>query len=569
MARRNRAKRHFTAVLVAGLGLLASVAWARCPAACRVSVGAAHHRCRAACPPGAAGKDCRAACRAERRTENATCRAALSATAPSCGLTDLYVATSNGGAFATEATLTRRRGSVSEPFVRITDAVARARAERMFGAVPSEEEIRIHVAPGRYVGSYDAAQLQGHAEYEVLPIILNVPRLALLGSTVLFRDGQGLPTATDSATEAILEPDNPGKFSGQARSLFLVTRTADGAVGDGVTVDGFVIDNRTEGPYPNFLVLVDRVSDFRISNNLIQHGGFGVITQFASGTIEGNLLTHNGECGAAANGGSNAQPATVLIHANRVAGNGQYGIMGLAQANLLPIDRGGNTLELEPQQTTFDRNNPEDLQNIPDTLAVTVSGNDISDFRVLGVLLFAVLKRVAVGDTQIGLVDCSGSPGQQILGYQTQDDTQPLTSVLTANVLGNTITGNGSPEGFCAFWGMRCQWGVSMETHFGCRNDPRAVVITFAGRFEGNSFGGDLRGPALFTFNAWSNFPLLPGVDQTRVYARDSIYQVTDGDGELVGFDYDNPVTDPVSGAVLDNTLRVNGVEVPHGKSFP
>ena len=47
-----------------------------------------------------------------------------------------------------------------------------------------------------------------------------------------------------------------------------------------------------------------------------------------------------------------------------------------------------------------------------------------------------------------------------------------------------------------------------------------------------------------------------------------STYAVTDGDGELVGFDYDNPVMDPLSGTVLNNTLTVNGVEIPHGTSI-
>jgi hypothetical protein len=147
MARPNPCRRHLTALLVAGVGLLASVASARCPTTCRESVRAAHHRCRAACAPRAAGKDCRSACRAERRTENATCRTALSPTPPSCGLADLYVATSGGSAFTTDAPLTRGLGSVSDPLIRITDAVARARSERTFGVLPSDEEIRIHVAP--------------------------------------------------------------------------------------------------------------------------------------------------------------------------------------------------------------------------------------------------------------------------------------------------------------------------------------------------------------------------------------------------------------------------------------
>lgn len=65
---------------------------------------------------------------------------------------------------------------------RISDAVVRARADRASGAVGPEQAIEIHVAPGTYVGSFDATELQNHPEYEVLPIILNVPNRGCLGS---------------------------------------------------------------------------------------------------------------------------------------------------------------------------------------------------------------------------------------------------------------------------------------------------------------------------------------------------------------------------------------------------
>ena len=85
-----------------------------------------------------------------------------------------------------------------------------------------------------------------------------------------------------------------------------------------------------------------------------------------------------------------------------------------------------------PLQTTFDRNNPEDLQNIPDTLVVTLSGNDISDYENFRDPANGCHPRAA----RWRLLWAG-------LGYQTQDATQPLTAVLTANVLGNTFAGNG------------------------------------------------------------------------------------------------------------------------------
>src|SRR5262245_58251748 len=193
--------------------------------------------------------------------------------------TDLYVAASGS---------LNGRGSVAHPYRRITDAVVRARAERAAGAIHPNERIHIHVAPGTYVGSFNPTELQAHPEYEVLPIIVNVPRLALLGSTVLTRDERGLPTATSPGSESIVASDTRLAACDtrlvRCQYLLLVTRTADGAVGDGVRVDGLVFDGK-DGADPGADVLIDRVSEFRFTNNLVERSAFGVMTRLASGTI--------------------------------------------------------------------------------------------------------------------------------------------------------------------------------------------------------------------------------------------------------------------------------------------
>jgi hypothetical protein len=68
--------------------------------------------------------------------------------------------------------------------------------------------------------------------------------------------------------------------------------------------------------------------------------------------------------------------------------------------------------------------------------------------------------------------------------------------------------------------------------------------------------------PALFTFIA-GDVSLGGASIQAFKYLQNSTYQVTDLYGELTGFDYDNPVADPVSGTVLNNELVVNGVTIP------
>jgi hypothetical protein len=292
-------------------------------------------------------------------------------------------------------------------------------------------------------------------------------------------------------------------------------------------------------------VFVDRVSDFRIRNNVMQHGDFGVATRLASGTLEGNLLAENGEA-TAIGGGSLTQPATVLLHANRATRNGAHGFMSCAtSAAALVLDPGSNPPDLagelsQPLQTTFDRNNPADLQNIPDTLTVTLSENDASDNGDLGIRFMGGVHTDTAGP----------------LDYSTADDTQPLTGTLTATVVGNTSVRNGD-------------YGVVIEGAFTIRNEARPFVQNLSVHFEGNSFVGNGRAGALVAFWYWGaavgtvTRPL-----QAFKFAQDSTYQVTDADGELAGFDYDNPLMDPLSGAVLNNTLTVNGVEVPHGKSI-
>jgi hypothetical protein len=365
-----------------------------------------------------------------------------------------------------------------------------------------------------------------------------VPKLALLGATVLVRDERGLPTdAAPGGT--ILAPDTtlaPNQY------LVLVTRTADGGVGDGVTVDGFVFDGKgVQVVAPGADVFIDRVSDFRFTNNLVKRSGFGVMTRLASGTIQGNLLADNLELGGIVTGGSLTHPATVLIRANRATRNAGHGI-GCPVAGWIKLqtDPGQNAVALlEPLQTTFDQNNPADVQNIPDTLHVAFDGNDVSDN--------------AVGNS-------FGGTGIRLVGiwpdytYTTVDPSQPVTSAMEATVTGNTCDRNGS-------------YGVVIEAGDTQRLATRRFIQTLTGSFEGNGFVGNGRAPALFTFTYW-------GVSTgktpqfSKKFAEASTFAVSDADGEFAVFDYDNPATDPISGTVLGNKLLLNSVELAHGKSI-
>ncbi len=167
-------------------------------------------------------------------------------------------------------------GTREHPFVRITDAVVRARAlrqedgndneQRQENGDDQEKRIVIHVAPGTYVGSYTNTG----PRIEPLPIRLDVPRLKLLGSTSMERDESGLPTGViEPGSNTLLLADPP--LAGMVvQSLLLVASTSDEVV-DRVTIAKLSLDTRAprlSGGDINF----DRAQDFTFRDNYVTAG---------------------------------------------------------------------------------------------------------------------------------------------------------------------------------------------------------------------------------------------------------------------------------------------------------
>jgi len=415
-------------------------------------------------------------------------------------------------------------GSVSLPYVRITDAVGRARQLRQSRAIRLRERIVIHVAAGNYVGTFNATKLDNNDSHEVLPIVLNVPNVALTGATVLDHDALGLPTGPSNGPQTKLKSGTTLSNTGQ--SLIAVTRTTDGWAGDGVAVTGFTLE---ESDSDNAVgIFVDRVAGFAIHSNAVLHTGDAIVARLSSGTVEDNFFV-NRFTGPAIGGGSINHPAAVTLRRNRsTGGNNGADIRGSPSMRLL--DAGANALQIEPLQVTYDRNNPADVRNIPDTLDVSVEGNDFSGNAVFGLWCFAFAPFV---------------------GYTTSDATQPMTSVVRTTITGNIFADNRF-------------YGFVVEPQGAFRNDPRRFTSAFTGSFQENILEGNGRGGALLSFVA-ADVTLGFASLQDFKYVEQSAYHVTDLDGELAGFDYDNPATDPFSGMVLNNALTVNGATIPSG----
>lgn len=409
-------------------------------------------------------------------------------------------------------------GSANGPFRRITEAVEQARRLRQV----SNERIVVHVAPGTYTGSYDAASLASNPDLEVLPIILNVPNLSLYGGTILNEDSLGLPAGTEPESETIITAD---RALGLGQSLLLIAPTTDGMNGNGVTIAGFVLDALV--PATSNLrgraIIVERVSDFVIRRNVIRHTFTGLQTLLASGVIEANLFLSNNANGVGIGGGSIADPAQVTLRANRATQNLE-GLNLTSVANTFVLQLGANTLAVVPLQTTFDRTIVDDQDNIPDSLRATVTANDFSNNTSAGLRCFFLAPQF----------------------YNTHDQSQPITGNTVAIIRDNSFNGNGD-------------YGIIVDAGFPFRNTPRSFLGSFSGTFGNNELAGNGRTSAFFGFTRV--FVSLGTQPRSLFkYFERSNFDVTDIDGEFAVFDFDNPIADPFDAVNLQNTLTINGV---------
>jgi hypothetical protein len=251
-------------------------------------------------------------------------------------------------------------GTSEAPFARITDALWAARAL----TVPAT----IAVRPGWYGGSYDATALASNPRLEPLPIVLDVPDLALQGSTVLVAASDGLPTtAIVAGTDTVLSatPELTG-----SQALVFVTRTTRGGVGDRVQVSGLHLETNSR-KFGGRGVLIERVTGATASGNLIAGAFEGVALRAATGSASGNAT----EClvGGAAHGGGTGYPSEVVLSGNRFTNGGAgLGFLPLADSDDVPL--GSSGVAVVPLAD-------DPAAQGSQTLSATFSENDLSGNR--------------------------------------------------------------------------------------------------------------------------------------------------------------------------------------------
>ena len=125
---------------------------------------------------------------------------------------------------------------------------------------------------------------------------------------------------------------------------------------------------------------------------------------------------------------------------------------------------------------------------------------------------------------------------------------------MAVNVINNTITNN--------------SLGVSVDAGFPFRTDQRLWTASFRTTFTGNTISGSKLAQALITFTRNST-AIFPGeLKKDFKYLQGSTFTISDPGGDLNGYLFDHPATDPIDGRFLNNTLKVNGVKIPNGRNF-
>ena len=234
-------------------------------------------------------------------------------------------------------------GSLEHPFVRITDAVERARAIRRDSAA----KLSFMSRPA----STWAATLSTGPGIEPLPILLDVPRLKLFGTTAMEKDEVGLPTGVikpGSNTLLLADPPLEG-----IQSLLAVGSASDDIVVERITVANLSL-NAGSGNGGRIL-RVDQVQEFTVLDNYITGGrtdaSIGMYVSRSSGQILGNYVTRAG-CGMCIVAGDVSSPTSVLISGNRSVSNQEGGVL-LSGSSRFPLGfalRGGLRERSQRQQ---------------------------------------------------------------------------------------------------------------------------------------------------------------------------------------------------------------------------
>ncbi len=228
-------------------------------------------------------------------------------------------------------------------FIRITDALAAARAGRIARGETDKAACRITIAAS--AGTFKGATApSSDPTFERFPLVIDVPDITLQGSLKMLVDAAGRATgASDGGQVTTLSPTpalivaGGGSQAGVSEELVIVNANPAGPKGNGAVIEGFVFQSGRGAdvtPVGGQGIFSMRVRDLVIRGNRFE-GGFteSIDLRASSALVERNHLSGlGGACDVCLAG-----PGDYIARGNRILGRGGIPGMTVTPPVLLPV----------------------------------------------------------------------------------------------------------------------------------------------------------------------------------------------------------------------------------------
>ena len=133
------------------------------------------------------------------------------------------------------------------------------------------------------------------------------------------------------------------------------------------------------------------------------------------------------------------------------------------------------------------------------------------------------------------------------------DPAIQTSGTVVATISGNRISNNAL--------------GVTIDAGF-----PYRLEYSFTGTldltFNSNQIVGNRLTPALISFTR-NTATLFPSELDLWNFIGNSTFNIKYSSGDLDGYWFDHPVSDPIDGRTLRNILKINGAIIPNGRFVP
>lgn len=370
-------------------------------------------------------------------------------------------------------------------FRTITEALASARAGRIARNETSAARCRItiDVAAGTYDGTAGATT---DATLERFPMIIDVPDISIVGALKMGLDAAGRATGVSTTGNVSTIRATPAlKIAGSSsqtavsEEMFIVNTTIAGQRGDGVVIEGFVMNSghaATDTTLGGQGVLSMRAANLIVRGNKFE-GNFTERVDVRVGTaiLEKNHSTGRGStCDLCVAG-----PGVFVVRENVLVDGGIPGLLAVP-ATLLPVPAAIEQFVLPDTSLmtlTVSNNEVRGHQRVPVGVGVRIAAMGVGAPSVAGITLATVTGNNLVNN-RFGMIVEAGFP---VATGVLRGDVQLTTS-------GNTFSGSCQNNMLVSF--ARHTTGLGLNTNPYLRNSfytlRLGADIPFAGVWYAN-----------------------------------------------------------------------------------